>query len=214
MTDPENYLQGRYEQPDPWAFESSAYERRKYDRQLRAIGERVSSPNRILELGSAEGAFTALLADEFPDAEIHGVELVSEAVERARERVPDESVTFFQADLGEFLEEQTETYDVIIWSETVYYVGADRSLPELHRLVRTVKDRLAANGILCMANIIGQEGGYEEPLTRPPIMKAYYQLFVGEFTPLQRASYYEWKAEMDVEKEYQIWIFGRPDTTA
>ena len=211
MTDPSDYLQRQYEQADPWAFETSAYERRKYDRQLRAIDDRVEDPDRILELGSAEGTFTSLLADEFSGAEIHGVEFVSEAVQRARDRLSDDSVRFFERDLEKFLTERTETYDVIVWSETVYYVGANHSLPDLDRLVRTVADRLASGGLVCMANIIGQEGDYEESLTRRPIMNAYYELLVGELTPLQRAVYHERKAEMDERNEYQIWVFGGPD---
>jgi cyclopropane fatty-acyl-phospholipid synthase-like methyltransferase len=211
MTDPADYLERRYEHTDPWAFETSAYERQKYDRQLRAIDDRVEDPDRILELGSAEGAFTSRLADEFPSAEIHGVEFVSEAVQRARARLSDDSIRFFERDLEGFLTERTETYDVIVWSETIYYVGANRSLPDLDGVVRTVADRLAADGLLCMANIVDQEGGYEEPLTRRPMMNAYYELLAGELTPLQRAVYHERKAEMDERNEYQIWVFGGPE---
>ena len=60
------YLEEKYSNPDPWKYFTSPFEQKKYHRQLEAIEDRNPFPGRILEIGSAEGAHTLLLAQAFP----------------------------------------------------------------------------------------------------------------------------------------------------
>jgi SAM-dependent methyltransferase len=50
--------------------------------------DHVGEPRRILEVGTGTGSGAALLVERFPDAEVVGVDLSREMVERARAKVP------------------------------------------------------------------------------------------------------------------------------
>jgi tRNA G46 methylase TrmB len=64
------YLEEKFSKPDPWNYLTSPYEQQKYHRQMDAIIDRYPNPGKILEIGSAEGAHTSLLAKRFPNARI------------------------------------------------------------------------------------------------------------------------------------------------
>ncbi|MDM7912871.1 MAG: class I SAM-dependent methyltransferase [Methanotrichaceae archaeon] len=82
-----NYLEEKFVRPDPWRYLTSPYEQTKYRRQIDVIKDRRPEPKRILEIGSAEGAHTLILAESFPSARITAVEISSKAIVRARERL-------------------------------------------------------------------------------------------------------------------------------
>jgi tRNA1(Val) A37 N6-methylase TrmN6 len=78
-----DYFEEKFEEPDPWKYFASSYEKIKYRRQLDIIQDRCPNPDKILEIGSAEGAQTLLLAETFPEAKITAVEISSKAIQRA-----------------------------------------------------------------------------------------------------------------------------------
>ena len=81
-----DYFENLYEEStDPWGFETSEYERRKYERTLGALGERRF--RRALEVGSSIGVFTAMLAPWCD--ELLAVDASEKAVELARERLAE-----------------------------------------------------------------------------------------------------------------------------
>lgn len=55
---------------------------------MRAALDQVGQPRRILEVGTGTAAGAAAIAERFPDAEVTGVDLSSEMIERARAKVP------------------------------------------------------------------------------------------------------------------------------
>lgn len=123
----ELYLRER----DPWGFESSAYERRKYRHTLAAIGAPGRHVGRALEVGCSIGVFTELLAGRC--GELLAVDASIHAVERARERVRGRrNVRVERRELPEEL--PSGPWDLIVCSEVLYYWDAEllrEALPAL-----------------------------------------------------------------------------------
>jgi trans-aconitate methyltransferase len=105
------------ESPDPWGFETSWYERRKYALTLASLPhERYAS---AYEPGCSIGVLTRLLADRCDS--LLASDVIPRAVEAARRRV---------ADLGHVRVEQLHTprewpegrFDLIVLSELAYFL--------------------------------------------------------------------------------------------
>ena len=78
------YFEDLYEgSPDPWGFETSTYERSKYERTLGVLGNRRF--RRALEVGASIGVFTEMLAPRCD--ELLAVDASERAVAAARERL-------------------------------------------------------------------------------------------------------------------------------
>lgn len=134
------YFERLYEKsPDPWDFETSAYERGKYRHTLASLGERKFS--RALEAGSSIGVFTGMLAPRCD--ELLAVDASERAVAMARKRLAHlRNVRVERRTLPE--EMPGGTFDLIVASEVLYY------LPEATMLktLRLFEDALAADGTL------------------------------------------------------------------
>lgn len=121
--------------PDPWGYVSSPYERTKYERTLTACGPGRFA--RALELGAANGVFSASLAVRC-DVLIT-IDFSPTAVELARERLiglPHVKVLEGQipGDLP-----HDGAFDLVVASEILYYLDDDafrRTLDRLPRLLR------------------------------------------------------------------------------
>lgn len=134
------YFERLYESdPDPWSFESSAYERAKYERTLRTLsGRRIRS---ALEVGCSIGVFTELLAPHCE--ELLAVDVSRRAVAAARERLRGSSnVRVEKRTVPEDLPDGP--FDLVVCSEVLYY------LPEALMLQtqRELESRLAPGGAL------------------------------------------------------------------
>lgn len=206
----ESYFDERFEDPDPWDYEGSAYEQRKYRQQVSVLDDHLESPSRILEIGCSEGVHSALLLEAFPEAELLGISLSEREVERARERVNDERATFVAANAADYLLDLDDTFDAVVWSETIYYIGDTASVPDMYDLVGTVFDRLEPGGVLVSANIVGQEDTEESRLTRPAILNAYRNFMAASGSSVHYSSHIERKASSGNTHEYEIWGYRRP----
>lgn len=122
---------------DPWGFASSAYEAAKYDRTLRACG--AGPFDRALELASANGVFTALLAPRCRRLET--LEAAPTAVALARERlaaVGHADVVVRAGLVPDDLPDAPGAFDLVIASEVLYYLDRpvlDRAVDDLVRLL-------------------------------------------------------------------------------
>ena len=124
---------------DPWSFESSEYEKRKYARTLEALGGRRFG--RALEVGASIGVFTAMLAPFCDD--LLAVDTSERAVTLARERLTgSEHVRVEQRTLPE--EMPRGPFDLIVASEVLYYLTRDLVLETL----RLFEGALALGGSL------------------------------------------------------------------
>jgi SAM-dependent methyltransferase len=134
------YFEDLYEQsPDPWDFETSPYERKKYERTLGVLqGRRY---RRALEVGCSIGVFTTMLAPLCD--EVRAVDVSEKAVAAARNRLagfPHARVERRR------LPEQTPEgpFDLIVVSEVLYYWPKEVMLAALRRF----EEVLAPGGVL------------------------------------------------------------------
>jgi predicted TPR repeat methyltransferase len=124
---------------DPWNFETSEYERKKYERTLEALGGRRF--RRALEAGASIGVFTEMLADRCD--ELLAVDVSERAVAEARRRLSGrEHVRVERRTLPE--EMPQGPFDLIVASEVLYYFTREEMLAVLGSFER----ELAPDGAL------------------------------------------------------------------
>ena len=105
--------------PDPWKFESSAYEHAKYDATLAALGE--EPVERVLEVGCSVGVLTARLAGRC--GSVLAVDVSATALDVARKRCAElANVRFSQMALPG--ERPSGSFDLVLLSEVAYYWDA------------------------------------------------------------------------------------------
>ena len=124
-----DYFEDLYaESRDPWDFETSPYERRKYERTLESLGERRF--RRALEVGSSIGVFTAMLAPRCD--ELLAVDASERAVEISRQRLSGASQV--RVERRTLPEEMPEgLFALIVASEVLYYWPRETVLEALRR---------------------------------------------------------------------------------
>ncbi|MBA2535048.1 MAG: methyltransferase [Rubrobacter sp.] len=134
------YFEGLYaESGDPWSFETSEYERKKYERTLAVLGGRRF--HKALEAGASIGVFTGMLADLCD--ELLAVDVSERAVEAARERLSGRGhVRVERRTLPEQMPEGP--FDLIVASEVLYYFPREEMLAVLQAFER----ELAPGGVL------------------------------------------------------------------
>ena len=144
--DPAYFEQLYRDEPDPWGFDTSPYERAKYAATLSTLPrERYGS---AFEVGCANGALTAGLATRC-DA-LLAVDVADAALARARARcdaLPHVRIRRM-AIPGEC---PTETFDLVLISEVGYYL----SRPDLARLVVLCTEVTASGGHLVLVHWTG-----------------------------------------------------------
>ncbi len=118
----QRYFEYRYRRRiDPWSYETSPYEQRKYQQTLEILPQRPH--RRILEVGCSIGVFTERLALEKIAGEIVGIDVAETALERARRRLePFPNVKLQRLDITR--DSLAGTFDLIFCAEVLYYLGA------------------------------------------------------------------------------------------
>ncbi len=127
-----DYFDAQYQtDPDPWGFDTSPYERRKYDLTIAALDR--PRYRRGVEPGCANGALTGRLAERCDELIAH--DIVPAALERARRRLGGhDQVELVEASFPRFW--PAGTGDLVVWSEVAYYLtddGLDVALGGLER---------------------------------------------------------------------------------
>ena len=180
-----DYFENLYEEStDPWGFETSEYERRKYERTLGALGERRFC--RALEVGSSIGVFTAMLASWCD--ELLAVDASEKAVELARERLAEHG--HVRVERRTLPEEMPEgVFDLIVASEVLYYLPREVVLEALRRF----------EGILAPGGVLVAVHWRKETKTYPLQGDEVHELLVGH-TRLTNVEAIE-------EPEYRLDVF-------
>lgn len=126
---------------DPWGFETSVYEREKYERTLGVLARRQQGYGRALEVGCSIGIFTAMLAPLC--TELLAVDVSERAIAVARERL--EGFPNVRVELRRLPEEMPEgPFDLVVASEVMYYWPESVMLAALSRF----EEVLAPGGAL------------------------------------------------------------------
>jgi SAM-dependent methyltransferase len=126
------------ESADPWSYETSDYERRKYRHTLEYL---PAQTGRTLELGCSIGVFTALLAPRA--AALVAVDFSPTALERARRRLRGaDRVELLCRRLPE--EMPAGPFDTIVCAEILYYWRG----PLVRAGLRRMEAALAPGGAL------------------------------------------------------------------
>ena len=206
-----DYFEEKFAKPDPWKYFTSPYERTKYQRQMNVIKDRSPDPEKILEIGCAEGAMTLLMAELFRGSRITAIEISSQAFRRAKNNLMqfDDRIELINADITEYQTRLTENYyDVIVWSESIYYLGARLSQTALYNLMDEIMGKLKAGGLLITANTLNlPESIPESAVTKRPLIDCYYIMLSSLVSPISRSTYDEEK--LNRMYEYQIWAFEK-----
>lgn len=158
---------------DYWQFETSEFERAKFQSQFALIADRHYP--RALELGCGAGVFTRLLSTVCDD--VTGVEISPKAVERARAMTPPElaqKIHYVAQNAMDFDLRQSGTYDLIVFSETLCYLGWLYPFFDVAWLAHELFGAVRPGGRLLMANTLGLENDY---LLMPPVIHTYEDLF-------------------------------------
>jgi predicted TPR repeat methyltransferase len=113
---------------DPWGFETSEYERNKYERTLSVLAQRRY--RRALEVGCSIGVFTAMLTPQCD--ELLAVDVSEAALTVARQRLAD--FPNVRLELRSMPEETPQgPFDLVVASEVMYYWPEDVMLSALGR---------------------------------------------------------------------------------
>ena len=128
--------------------------------RLRELG---LSPRRILDVGSGSGDMALVLAAEFPDARIVGLDLSEHMIAIARERVAaaglSERISFTQGDAAQ-LPFEAGSFDAVVSQDTLHLL--DDPLPMLKECRRV----LAADGALVIRSVRRGWLGLIDPIFR------------------------------------------------
>jgi SAM-dependent methyltransferase len=167
----QTYFDDLWSRGDPWELETSEFEHKRYARLL----EILKSPKyeRVLEIGCGSGTFTRLLA---PMAQrLLALDVSTKAIARAQAaQDTPKQVEFRVANIMDYDAEAEGPWDLIVMSETVYFLGWLYSLFDVCWLASQLFKATRDGGELLLANLQGEIHG---PLFLPGIIRTYEDLF-------------------------------------
>jgi SAM-dependent methyltransferase len=127
------------EDPDPWGYTHSPYEREKYEATLEACGDGPFAA--ALELGGSIGVFSELLAPRCQA--LTTIDLAPTAVSAARARLT--AHPHVDVRLGVLPQDLPDgRYDLVVASEILYYLPR----PDLHETLIRLENVLVPGGRL------------------------------------------------------------------
>src|SRR4051794_30060581 len=145
------YFERLYAQdPDPWRFASSDYEREKYAATLDALPPRRFA--RGFEVGCSIGVLTRQLALRCD--ELLAVDVSETAVRQAQQRCEDQPWVAC-AHLDVLREWPGGQFDLMLFSEVLYYLGLDG----IHHVAHRTLESVAENGVVVLVNWHGPTDG-------------------------------------------------------
>jgi predicted TPR repeat methyltransferase len=167
------FMDNLWERGDPWDFESSAYERDRCVQLLKMLdGRRYAH---VLEIGCGAGYLTRLLA---PHADrLVALDVSQTAIERARDLSAGHTgVDFRVANIMDSQPQVDGPWDLIVFSDTIYYLGWLYPFFDVAYLAVQLFDATRSGGRLLLANSMGENDDW---LVRPWIIRTYRDLFVN-----------------------------------
>lgn len=141
---PQHYFDNLYaENPDPWDFEKSEYEKEKYLKTIAAIPNKSYAT--ALEIGCSIGVLTKMLATKCE--KLLSIDISELALDMAKNRLKgNPNVEFKLAGIPSNFPEGER--DLIVMSEVGYYL----SIEDLKRTIRLIEQNLNVGGILILVH--------------------------------------------------------------
>ena len=141
---PASYFDAVYAaDPDPWRFETSAYEATKYADTVDALGDRRFAS--AFEIGCSIGVLTRSLATRCEL--LLAVDISEAALRQARQRCTDlPQVELLRIDVAQ--EFPQRRFDLVVMSEVGYYW----SRPDLERVLERIEASLLPGGLLLLVH--------------------------------------------------------------
>lgn len=134
--------------PDPFAYETSPYETARFKAMAGCLGGRRYGA--ALEVGCAEGAFTAVLAERA--GRVTAIDISPAALGRARARLRGRPVRFVESDARDWSPGPGERFDLIVLGDVLYYLDKPLVRGEFEALFGRVRSWLAPGGRLILAH--------------------------------------------------------------
>jgi SAM-dependent methyltransferase len=195
-----------WQKGDHWQLESSSYEQTKYARQLDLIGGRRY--RNALEIGCGSGLFTRSLARV--SDRVVALDVSPVAIEQARANAASDNIDFRVADVMEYKPADDGSFDLIVLSETIYYLGWLYPFFNLAWMAHQLYEATSPAGRLLMANTCG---GLKSYLHRPWVIRTYRDLFRNVGYAIQVEETFTGEKN-GVALEAMICLFEKPLVTA
>jgi predicted TPR repeat methyltransferase len=168
-----HFFDDLWKQGDPWELETAQFERQRYEQQLRLIADRHYP--RALEIGCGAGEFTRPLSKLAN--RVVALDVAPAAIARAHERCSrSPAIDFRVANVMEYDPTTEGPWDLVILSETIYYLGWLYSFFDVAWLASQLFAATRVGGRLLLANT---EGCVDDYLVRPWLIRTYRDLFVN-----------------------------------
>ncbi|OGP73012.1 MAG: hypothetical protein A2W09_07415 [Deltaproteobacteria bacterium RBG_16_50_11] len=168
-----DFFEDLWKRGDPWSLESSPFEQAKYAHQLALLHDRRYS--RALEIGCGSGQFTRILSQAVD--RMTALDISQTAIDCARGLgIESETAAFVVANIMEYDLRAEGPWDLIVMSETIYYLGWLYSFFDVSWLAAELFAVTTESGRLLMANTFGVADDY---LVRPWIIRTYRDLFLN-----------------------------------
>ncbi len=194
---------------DPWGLETSDFEHARYARLISML-DQPRYP-RVLEIGCGAGAFSRLLA---PLADrLLALDVSSEAITRAQQfQAAPNHVEFRVANIMDYKLNEEDPWDLIVLSETIYFLGWLYSFFDVSWLVSELWAATRLGGQVLLANT---QMGISDPLLLPWIIRTYRDLFLNVGYELRKEeSFRGQKNHITLEVLISLFGKGRPTDPA
>ena len=198
------FFEDLWNRGDPWNFESSEFEDHKYERQLALLTSRRYKY--ALEIGCGAGSFTRRLSTVAD--RVLALDIATNAITQAQQNMIDSrSVEYRVANIMEFNLREHGPWDLVVLSETIYYLGWLYSFFDLAWMASELFEMTSSGGELLMANT---RGGVDDYLLRPWIIQTYRDLFLNVGYALKSEEVFSGSKDR-VEIEVLMSLFTKPE---
>jgi protein-L-isoaspartate O-methyltransferase len=146
---------------NPWNNDTDIYHLAQYQCTLNSLPR--SHYDNVLEIGCSVGVFTSMIAERANT--VHGIDISSQAIERARKRCKHLSHVSFEAtDLLKF--ESHRQYDLICAAEVLYFMAQNRA--QIVDVVKQVASSLSYGGqvVTVCGSEVNKQNNWEEHFPR------------------------------------------------
>lgn len=178
------------ETPDPWNYQTSAYEGRKYEYVLACALKWKSASGSALEVGCSVGVFSRMLAEHFDG--VTGIDISREALAAASRYNRDaRNACFVHSDLQSF--DAHQQYDVIFCAEILYYIAQK----DVEIVCGQLEKYLSARGIIVLVTGVPSQ----------PSSSVYFDGWADVLAARFRQVFHE--IVQDPARPYMIAVFSR-----